>query len=126
GFFCFLWVVVLFQYNTQGDLRSSQWVFVTPCYQGSASTPPGTEGNHCRQVSTPLSTTACTIRSSSSSCSGSSNTIESWINITRPIRSSSSPYPASVNMRSMILSDDSHQSLPNCARADWTRWVKDL
>src|SRR5699024_11090644 len=84
------------------------------------------EGNHCRQVSTPLSTTDWTIRSSSSSCSGSSNTIESWISITRPIRSSSSPYPASVNMRSMILSDDNHQSLPNCARADWTRWLNAL
>src|SRR5699024_3074488 len=95
GFFCFLWVVVLFQYNTQGDLRSSQWVFVTPCYQGSASTPPGTEGNHCDQIATPSSTTDWTIRSSCSSCSGSSNTIESWINITSPISSSWSSYPAS-------------------------------
>src|SRR5699024_838475 len=97
GFSTFFWGGCYFYLITRDDLRSSQWVFVTPCYQGSASTPPGTEGNHRDQIATPSSTTDWTIRSSSSSCSGSSNTIESWINITNPISSSWSSYPASVS-----------------------------
>src|SRR5699024_5663248 len=87
GFSTFFWGGCYFYLITRDDLRSSQWVFVTPCYQGAASTPPGTEGNHCDQIATPSSTTDWTIRSSSSSCSGSSNTIESWISITNPISS---------------------------------------